>query len=128
VQVRASEVYLPGGTTFVNAASLVIPVRKVMIMLAGRKTIEAQKQLVLWPVAPWTAESCDVKLIRLSAGEQVRASDVYLPDGATFVIAHSLAINKKAETADRQYNMRVVECRLASVVLALALGQEKVRQ
>ncbi len=65
--------------------------------------------------------------MRLSDGEQVRASDVYLPDGATFVIAHSLAINKKAETADRQYNMRVVECRLASVVLALALGQEKVR-
>lgn len=56
----------------------------------------------------------------------MRASDVFLPDGASFVIAHSLAINKKAETADRQYNLRVVECRLASVVLGLKLGLPKV--
>lgn len=57
---------------------------------------------------------------------QVRASDVFLPEGASFVIAHSLAVNKKAETADRQYNLRVVECRLASVVLGLKLGLPKV--
>eukprot|EP00884_Botryococcus_braunii_P009664 jgi/Botrbrau1/1869/Bobra.146_1s0056.1 len=55
----------------------------------------------------------------------VRASDVVLPEGASFVIAHSLAVNKKAETADRQYNLRVVECRLASVVLGIKLGVPK---
>lgn len=32
----------------------------------------------------------------------VSASDVCLPDGATFVIANSLTVSKKAETADRR--------------------------
>ncbi|KAF8072885.1 GAL1 [Scenedesmus sp. PABB004] len=52
----------------------------------------------------------------------VRASDVALPPGATFVIANSLTVSKKAETADRRYNLRVVECRLAAMALAVALG------
>jgi hypothetical protein len=112
---------------------------------------------------------------------QVRAADVELPDGATFVVANSLTVSKKAETADRRcgladtvikmlllslhqclaastlfsshmwghhvvvlgywwrclacgltshagcaccrYNLRVVECRLAAMVLAVALGK-----
>eukprot|EP00879_Flechtneria_rotunda_P021739 GHRR01022923.1.p1 GENE.GHRR01022923.1~~GHRR01022923.1.p1 ORF type:complete len:434 (+),score=135.31 GHRR01022923.1:308-1609(+) len=53
----------------------------------------------------------------------VQASEVQLPSGATFVIANSLTVSKKAETADKRYNLRVVECRLAAMVLAVALGK-----
>ena len=45
----------------------------------------------------------------------IRASDVQLPAGGTFVIAHSLAESRKALTAATNYNNRVVECRLAAV-------------
>jgi N-acetylgalactosamine kinase len=41
----------------------------------------------------------------------VRASDVRLPQGAVFVVANSLAISNKAESAVKHYNLRVVECR-----------------
>ncbi|KAH0993131.1 hypothetical protein GBA52_004614 [Prunus armeniaca] len=44
----------------------------------------------------------------------IRATDVRLPDGGTFVVAHSLAESQKAVTAAINYNNRVVECRLAS--------------
>ena len=52
----------------------------------------------------------------------VRTSDVRLPPGSAFVIANSLSVSKKAETAHTRYNARVVECRLAAAMLALALG------
>lgn len=52
----------------------------------------------------------------------VRAEDVHLPPGATFVVANSLAVSKKQETADRRYNLRVVECRLAAALIARKLG------
>ncbi|XP_042452181.1 galactokinase-like [Zingiber officinale] len=52
----------------------------------------------------------------------IRATDVKLPDGGTFVIAHSLAESQKAVTAATNYNNRVVECRLAAIVLAIKLG------
>jgi hypothetical protein len=60
--------------------------------------------------------------------KQVRATDVHLPPGATFVIGNSLAVSNKAETADKRYNLRVVECRLAAAALAKGLGasQEQV--
>ena len=45
----------------------------------------------------------------------IRATDVQLPAGGTFVLAHSLAESQKAVTAATNYNNRVVECRLASV-------------
>ncbi|EOX99342.1 Mevalonate/galactokinase family protein, putative [Theobroma cacao] len=45
----------------------------------------------------------------------IRATDVQLPAGGTFVIAHSLAESQKAVTAAINYNNRVVECRLAAV-------------
>ena len=45
----------------------------------------------------------------------IRATDVQLPAGGTFVIAHSLAESLKAVTAATNYNNRVVECRLAAV-------------
>ncbi|WOL05782.1 galactokinase [Canna indica] len=52
----------------------------------------------------------------------IRASDVQLPAGGTFIIAHSLAESQKAVTAATNYNNRVVECRLAAIVLAIKLG------
>lgn len=45
----------------------------------------------------------------------IHATDVLLPSGGSFVIAHSLAESKKAVTAATNYNNRVVECRLAAV-------------
>lgn len=54
--------------------------------------------------------------------DPVRVEDVALPPGAAFVIANSLAVSKKAETADARYNLRVVECRLAAAALGVALG------
>ncbi len=57
---------------------------------------------------------------------QIRASDVVLPEGAVFVIANSLTVSNKAETAAGRYNMRVVECKLAAAVLAVTLGMSKV--
>lgn len=53
---------------------------------------------------------------------QVRATDVVLPPNAVFVVANSLAVSNKAEAAPRRYNLRVVECRLAAMMVALALG------
>ncbi|TYH29691.1 hypothetical protein ES288_A01G032600v1 [Gossypium darwinii] len=54
----------------------------------------------------------------------IRATDVQLPPGGTFVIAHSLAESKKAVTAATNYNNRVVECRLAAIVLGIKLGMK----
>ncbi|KAL8105439.1 galactokinase-like [Apium graveolens] len=54
----------------------------------------------------------------------IRATDVQLPAGGSFVIAHSLAESQKAVTAATNYNNRVVECRLAAIVLAIKLGQK----
>eukprot|EP00850_Spirogloea_muscicola_P008011 SM000042S15278 [mRNA] locus=s42:81627:85636:+ [translate_table: standard] len=50
----------------------------------------------------------------------IRATDVLLPEGGSFIIADSLTESNKAETAATNYNNRVVECRLAAVRLALA--------
>ncbi|KAK8970577.1 Galactokinase [Platanthera guangdongensis] len=44
----------------------------------------------------------------------IRASDVQLPPGGTFIIAHSLAESRKAITAAKNYNNRVIECCLAA--------------
>jgi galactokinase len=57
---------------------------------------------------------------------QIRTEDVTLPDGAIFVIANSLAVSQKAVSAAKQYNLRVVECRLAAALLGLRLGVSKV--
>ena len=51
----------------------------------------------------------------------IRASDVQLPAGGSFVIAHCLAESQKAVTAATNYNNRVVECRLAAVSLIIFL-------
>lgn len=52
----------------------------------------------------------------------IRASDVLLPKSGSFVVANSLTESKKAVTASTNYNNRVVECRLAAMVLAVKLG------
>ncbi|KAG7991131.1 hypothetical protein I3843_02G060000 [Carya illinoinensis] len=54
----------------------------------------------------------------------IRATDVQLPSGGTFVIANSLAESQKAVTAATNYNNRVVECRLAAIVLGIKLGMK----
>nr|XP_016446183.1 PREDICTED: galactokinase-like [Nicotiana tabacum] len=54
----------------------------------------------------------------------IRAMDIQLPTGGSFVIAHSLAESQKAVTAAINYNNRVVECRLAAIVLGIKLGME----
>jgi N-acetylgalactosamine kinase len=51
------------------------------------------------------------------------AEPVKLPEDVAFVVAHSLAISQKAQTAAFNYNRRVVECRLACVLLARQLLQ-----
>ncbi|CAI9119048.1 OLC1v1020709C1 [Oldenlandia corymbosa var. corymbosa] len=54
----------------------------------------------------------------------IRATDVQLPPGGTFVIGHSLAESQKAVTAATNYNNRVVECQLAAIVLGIKLGMK----
>ncbi|KAL3682927.1 hypothetical protein R1sor_000949 [Riccia sorocarpa] len=52
----------------------------------------------------------------------IRATDVVLPRKGAFVIANSLTVSTKAVSAASEYNYRVVECRLAAMVLAVRLG------
>ena len=55
----------------------------------------------------------------------VRATPVSIPDGTAFVVAHSLKVSNKAETSVGHYNLRVVECTIASAMLAKKLGATK---
>lgn len=64
-------------------------------------------------------------IAKLITFNPVEAEDVILPQNAVFVIANSLAESQKAVTADRCYNLRVVECRLAAAVLCIALGRSR---
>lgn len=52
----------------------------------------------------------------------IQTNDVYLPENCAFVIGNCLAVSNKAETAHERYNLRVVECRLAAMVLGRKLG------
>ena len=45
-----------------------------------------------------------------------------IPQGCTFVVAHSLAESFKQLSAALRYNLRVVECRMAAIVLGVKLG------
>eukprot|EP00959_Pyramimonas_sp_CCMP1952_P389436 8160414-Pyramimonas_sp.AAC.2 len=49
----------------------------------------------------------------------LRTSDVVLPKGSVLVVANSLTPSAKAETASVRFNARVVECQLASIMLAI---------
>ncbi|XP_051548272.1 N-acetylgalactosamine kinase [Myxocyprinus asiaticus] len=63
------------------------------------------------------AEKGTAKLIEFNP---LRATDVRLPDGAVFVIANCCVEMNKAATS--HFNMRVVECRIATKMLAKARG------
>ncbi|KAF5279118.1 hypothetical protein FQA39_LY05796 [Lamprigera yunnana] len=63
-------------------------------------------------IAFLATEGC-AKLIEFSP---LRSTDLFLPPGAVFVVAHSLTRMNKAATAD--FNCRVVECRLAAQLIA----------
>uniref|UniRef100_W5JZ43 N-acetylgalactosamine kinase n=1 Tax=Astyanax mexicanus TaxID=7994 RepID=W5JZ43_ASTMX len=65
------------------------------------------------------AEEGTAKLIEFNP---LRATDVKLPEGAVFVIANSCVEMNKA--ASSHFNIRVVECRIATKVLAKARGLE----
>jgi N-acetylgalactosamine kinase len=57
----------------------------------------------------------------------LRSEPMPLPEGATFIVAHSLVEANKYLSADTGYNMRVVECRLAAALLAKALNLNDVK-
>ncbi|XP_035192137.1 N-acetylgalactosamine kinase isoform X3 [Oxyura jamaicensis] len=63
------------------------------------------------------AEEGTAKLIEFSP---LRATDVRLPSGAVFVIANSCVEMNKAATS--HYNIRVMECRLATKLLSKSRG------
>ncbi|KAL7867926.1 hypothetical protein SRHO_G00093100 [Serrasalmus rhombeus] len=65
------------------------------------------------------AEEGTAKLIEFNP---LRATDVKLPDGAVFVIANSCVEMNKA--ASSHFNIRVVECRIATKILAKTRGLE----
>jgi N-acetylgalactosamine kinase len=52
----------------------------------------------------------------------LKATDVKIPESVSLVIANSLAPSPKLVTLYKRYNMRVVECRLALVFLAIKSG------
>lgn len=63
------------------------------------------------------AERGTAKLIEF---QPLRATDVKLPDGAVFVISNCCVEMNKAATS--HYNIRVVECRIATKMLAQSRG------
>lgn len=54
----------------------------------------------------------------------LRAVDVNLPDGVSFVIANSLREMTKSEDPGKYYNKRVSECRLAAQIISKKCGKE----
>jgi N-acetylgalactosamine kinase len=54
--------------------------------------------------------------------DPLQTSDVRLPSDGCFVVANSLAVSAKAVTADKQYNMRVTECKLGALLVAKELN------
>lgn len=57
----------------------------------------------------------------------MRTADVSLPSNASFVIANSLTVSAKAVTADKQYNLRVAECKLGAIIIGKQIGVEFVK-
>ncbi|GAM20919.1 hypothetical protein SAMD00019534_040940, partial [Acytostelium subglobosum LB1] len=67
----------------------------------------------------YLAEENTAKLIEFNP---LRTKNVQLPKGVSFVISNSLVESNKVVTGAFYYNLRVVECRLAAVVLTKKLG------
>ena len=53
---------------------------------------------------------------------ELKATDVMVPESVSLVIANSLTPSPKLLTLGTRYNKRVVECRLATALLALKSG------
>jgi len=66
-------------------------------------------------------------LAKLVHFNPVRTEDVLLPAAGVFVVANSLTVSNKAETAHTRYNLRVVECAVAAKLLGLRLGLPRER-
>lgn len=49
--------------------------------------------------------------------DPIRAKSVAIPKGYEFVVSNSNVTSNKKETAEKYYNMRVIECRLGSAIL-----------
>lgn len=49
--------------------------------------------------------------------DPIRAKSVSIPKGYEFVVSNSNVTSNKKETAEKNYNMRVIECRLGSAIL-----------
>lgn len=64
---------------------------------------------------------------KMIAFNPLSSSDVYLPSTGAFIVAHCMRESPKAETAVQHYNKRVVECRLAAVLMAKAHGLSNYR-
>lgn len=58
--------------------------------------------------------------------DPVRPTEVEIPEGHVFVIANTLVEAEKA-SSESQFNVRVVECRLASILIARSKGMENFR-
>ena len=67
------------------------------------------------------AKEGSAKLIEFNP---LRTTDVTLPEGAKFVIANSLSQCNKADASGSKYNVRVVECRMATKILAKTMKIE----
>ncbi|EFA83438.1 galactokinase [Heterostelium album PN500] len=67
----------------------------------------------------YLAEESTAKLIEFNP---LRTKNVKLPGGVSFVISNSLVESNKVVTGAFYYNLRVVECRLAAVLLTKKLG------
>ena len=128
-QVRAEDVYLPEEATFVIANSLA----------ESQKAVTADKCAML-PLQLSSASSStyllsrnrnpvSLKCDRRIAPPMCSAETVGCLQGChaarTLCLLEVIA-HPQSSPGHRCYNLRVVECRLAAVLLALALGQDRV--
>jgi len=64
----------------------------------------------------------EINTAKLIEFQPLKTYDVILPKNVSFVICNSLVESNKVITGGIYYNLRVVECRLAAVLLAFSLG------
>ena len=65
------------------------------------------------------AEEGFAKLVHFNP---IRTESIEIPPGYSFVVANSLVTSNKKETSETNYNLRVIECRLASAILGKELN------
>ncbi|KAF2069197.1 hypothetical protein CYY_009487 [Polysphondylium violaceum] len=64
----------------------------------------------------------EMNVAKLIEFQPLKTYDVTLPKSVSFIICNSLVESNKVITGGIYYNLRVVECRLAAVLLAHSLG------